>query len=65
VKIYLIEGIEIKRHLIYKTGSSRICSPEKLEKPGALLFYAIIKIKVTIKKTTIFGMIYGRNTVEG
>jgi hypothetical protein len=65
VKIYLTKGIEIKRHLIYKPGSSIICSPEKSEKPGVHQFYAIIKVKVLIKKTTIFGMIYGRNTVEG
>jgi hypothetical protein len=35
------------------------------KKPGVHLFYAITKIKVITKKTTIFGMIYGRNTVEG
>jgi hypothetical protein len=58
-------GIKIKRASNIESRYSRITRSEKFGKNPVSVHFISLPDKITIKKTTIFGMTHGRNTVEG
>jgi hypothetical protein len=60
-----MKGIKIKRASNIENRYSRITRSGKFGKNPVSFHTISLPDKITTKKTTIFGMIHGRNTVEG
>ncbi|AKB74005.1 hypothetical protein MSLAZ_0744 [Methanosarcina lacustris Z-7289] len=64
-KFSRMKGIKIKRASNIESRYSRITRFGKFGKNPVSVHFILLLNIFTIKKTTIFGMTHGRNTVEG